>query len=278
MKKGNPVNPTSNWHFLLRESQFAAESMAAGVTVLGKSNYARIAFYIQMLFSVSIGLERTSKLILCFDHLIRHGSYPNNDTIKNYRHNLKELLMEVEKIGTSLNETKDGFQMPDSQISRNIIQVLSDFGRNITRYYYLDSISGTVGSDSYDPVAAWHRDVSRLVLQEHLTEQQKATIESEATVLNHQIGDITFVEHTSEDLTLISDVYTGFKQSALAEIEIPFTRMYVLQICRFVSKVIIEVSNQAHTSTAQIPSMIEIFAVFLGDDREFKKKKTWSVY
>ena len=51
---------SDTWQSLSREAQFAAESLAIGVTALGNANYAQTANYAQMLFSLSIGTRESS--------------------------------------------------------------------------------------------------------------------------------------------------------------------------------------------------------------------------
>ena len=45
---------------LAREAGLAAEHLAAGVTSLGKANYAHKGIYFQAFFDLSIGFERAA--------------------------------------------------------------------------------------------------------------------------------------------------------------------------------------------------------------------------
>ena len=48
---------------LNREAGIAAELIASGVTLLGRASYARAGLYGQAFFNLSIGFERTAKLM-----------------------------------------------------------------------------------------------------------------------------------------------------------------------------------------------------------------------
>ena len=277
------------WQSLSREAQFAAESLAIGATALGNANYARTAHYAQMLFSLSIGLERATKLAICLEHVARHGSYPDHNHIRKYGHNVQKLLAEVDRISSVMLKTRANSRLPNTEITANIIRVLSDFGTNLTRYHNIDTLTGRADAHSYDPIAAWHRDVSRVVLRTHLTERQEAKIEKNAHAVSTLLKGIASVEYSREDRTPITDAYTASRLTGLQEFEIPYTRMYVLQICRFVATAIVGISDIArrkylvppsigNDETDGVPYMLETFKIYLCDDKIFRSRKKWSTY
>ena len=275
------------WHALVREAEFAAESMAIGVTALGNIDHMRLANYAQMFFSLSSGLERASKLALCLEYAALHGEYPKAQYIKNYGHNLQELLIETDRIGKTYC-TNDVTRLPNSEISNAIIKILSDFATNITRYYNFDFLGGEADDKSYDPIEIWHREVSSVVLKTHLTEKVKNRILVKAQVIGSAVDSFTFVLDSREDRSPIEDVSTALEHFGLGNFEKPYTRMYILQIVRFVAKVIVEISDIAQNRLAtddpqgqpraHVPYMIEIFGLFYSDDRYFRSRKTWSIY
>ncbi len=277
------------WQSLSREAQFAAESLAIGVTALGNANYAHTAHYAQMLFSLSMGLERASKLAICLEHVARYGSFPDHHHIRKYGHDVQKLLAEVDRIGSVMTGTRANSCLPNTEITANIIRVISDFGANLTRYHNIDTLTGRASAHSYDPIAAWHKDVSQLVLRTHLTERQEAKIKKNACAVSTLLEGIASVDYSREDRAPITDAYTASKLTGLQKFETPYTRMYVLQICRFVATVIIGTSDIArgkylpppsvgNDETNGIPYMLEIFRVYLCDDKTFRSKKKWSTY
>ena len=196
--------------------------------------------------------------------------------------------METDRIGKTFC-AKDHARLPNSSISNNIINILSDFATNLTRYYNFSFLSDTVDSDSYDPVEMWHREVSEVVLQKHLTDRSRRRIANKAQALGRVIEPFTVVMHSREDRSPIRDVSLAMERSDMSDFEKRYTRMYILQICRFVANVIVAVANAAEERLAErdqqkgqmqahIPNLIEIFGLFLSDDAHFKSRKTWSIY
>ena len=73
---------SAEWRALQREAQLAAEQIAVGVTALGRANHAQTGLYSQAFFGLSIGMERTGKLIFIANYAIRNnGSLPTNSIL-----------------------------------------------------------------------------------------------------------------------------------------------------------------------------------------------------
>ena len=275
------------WHALAREAEFAAESMAIGATALGNTDYARIANYPQMFFSLSTGLERASKLAICLDHTARLGEYPRASTLRRYGHNLQDLLLETDRIGREYC-TSDDARLPNCEISNAIVRILSDFATNITRYYSFDFLGRELDDQSYDPIESWHRDVSTVVLREHLSERAKNRIQSNAHFIGALLDPIAIIRQSREDRSPIEDARTASEHAGFGDFEKPYTRMYILRLCRFVARVVVEMSDIAQQTLAKddpedqprghVPYMIEMFGLFFCDDRYFRRRKTWSIY
>src|SRR4051812_11296822 len=122
----------SKWIALAREAGIAAEHLAIGVTALGKANYAQHAYYGQAFFALSTGFERAAKLALVVDYALEHaGEFPTNERVREFGHDLRKLLERVDEIA-SRREVE--YRLPRSGIHDAIVNVLSDFAKNITRY------------------------------------------------------------------------------------------------------------------------------------------------
>ena len=88
-----------NWQSLINEASLSAELLAFGSTMIGKADYTKNAYYDSAFFSLSMGMERTSKLVLIIDYLIKNDfNFPKKNIVKEYWHNLEGLLNAVNKI------------------------------------------------------------------------------------------------------------------------------------------------------------------------------------
>ena len=268
------------WHALQREASFAAESMASGATTLGRTNSARSANYVQAFFGLSTGLERSTKIALYLEHLASHGEHLNNGTLKDYGHDLKRLLSRMDQIGEQLAISGKGARLPDTEIHKNIVQGLSNFSTNLTRYYNLEFLTQDGNKiKSHDPTEWWHLHVTQPILEKHITERAKNTISLNAEIMESWIGSCMFrgyVSETGDPIATIREImiHDGALQRAM-----PWARLYVLQICRFVATIVSDLSCILSMQlNRDIPQMEEIFRIFLVEDRYLKSRKTWSIY
>jgi hypothetical protein len=271
----------STWQALSREAGTAAEHLAIGVTAIGKANYAQDAYYTQAFFALSIGLERTAKLILVIDHALKHnGQFPKNVEVRSYKHNLQELLNQLDKIAEQRGLMKPKHQLPRSSIHDGILEVLSEFANNITRYYNFDLITGHSNSKNIqDPIKAWFEKVTIPVLAVHYKVHHQSKIEANAKAVAELLGEYTYVFHHSEDGEKLDSIYDASIHTGMTNFAKPYIRMYVMQIARFLAILITDFTFAAHEAQLpDIPYLSEFFVIFNNSDNYFKKRQTWSIY
>lgn len=271
----------SIWRALGSEAGLAAEHMCIGATMLGKANYAHQAHYPQAFFALSIGVERAAKLALVVDHAIQNnGAFPDNKQLRQYGHDLKGLLHEVDAIVGSGRLSHDTRRLPDSPIHQGIVETLSEFASNITRYYNLDLVTNAPRvQQKADPVATWFQRVVEPILTKHATGKRMEEIERNAALIDALTGSFTMVMHNTETGQPLDTVYDASRQTGLNQIAEPYVRLYVLQICRFLASVLSDLGYQAQLAQLEdIPYLSEFFAIFNNDDSMLKSRKSWSIY
>ncbi len=263
------------WRALAREAGLAAEHIAFGVTVLGRANYAQPAYYAQAFFSLSIGFERSCKLALLLSHALDNaGQFPANSQIRRYGHNLEKLLTET---ATVANRRHFASTRPETVIHQGIVETLSEFADNVTRYYNLDVITGeTQVTGRTDPIASWNERVTGPILQAHYTERIQRRHEADARILELVAGPLIRGHHESETGHAIDSALAGALSTAKAEFARRWERMYVLQIARFVGNTLVGLSDAAHALRLQVPFLNDFFYIFSNDDAYFRERKTWS--
>ena len=268
---------SAKWIALAREAGLAAEHIAIGVTALGKANYAQHAYYGQAFFALAIGFERATKLALLVDYaLLNNGKFPANKYILRYGHDLKSLLIQVDKIAMQRNIHDGWGKLPRSQIHDGIIGSLNDFATNITRYYNLDLVTDSAKHD--DPIKAWFDQVTLPVLDKHYTDRRKNRDTQNARLIESLLSEYSKVRFHDESGRLLDSLFEGAMQTSITEFAKPFTRMYVMQICRFLGIVLSELGRAAMPDLEEIPYFGDFFAMYYNEDKYFKRRKTWSIY
>jgi hypothetical protein len=265
----------ATWQALSREASLAAEQMGTGVTVLAKANYAHHAHYPQAFFALSIGIERAAKLALLLEHAIQNGGrFPANRQLRDYGHNLKSLLSDVDQI--NMGE----YRLPATPIHNAILETLSEFAMNITRYYNLDFVTNAPNVQTReDPIAKWFRTVISPVYEQCVPARKKAQIEHNARLIERLTGSITMVMHHAEDGSELTSVGPASQQTGMLEAAMPHVRLHVLQLVRFLGSVLSEQGYRAHAAEMQdVPFLSAYFAIFNNDDAMLKSRKTWSIY
>ncbi len=266
------------WQALAREAALAAEHLAIGATAVGKANYAEHAYYAQMFFALTTGFERASKLALVINHALETGGefLPSN-TLRGYGHDLSALLDAVNGIAA---RRKMDTRLPTTEIHKGIINVLTKFADNITRYYNLDFVTGHEKPEGEeDPVKSWFDLVTNPVLTKHKTQKQRDTVQHNAQLVDELVGTHAMVRYHAESGDELNTVYEASYQTGLTDLAKPHTRMYVMQLARFVGRVLSELGHVAHGAGLDtIPHLSEFFAVFNNDDKYFRNRKTWSIY
>lgn len=271
-------NPT--WNALAREAAIAAEHFGAGATIVGKANYAHHAHYGQAFFSLSTGIERGAKLALAVNHALNNeGSFPDAKVLRSFGHKLSDLLAAVNSLGKNMGLPSSEL-MPNSIIHVGIVSVLTEFADNVTRYYNLDFVMGSVHKNAQgDPIASWYELVTLPILEKHLTARSKEKIERNARQISALMEPITLVSHTSETGEHLSSVYDSSVRTGLTEFVNPLVRMYVLQIARFYSHVMSALTYDAYKNRMDfIPHLSEFFAIYNNEDSYLKSRKIWSIY
>ncbi|MDM8552766.1 hypothetical protein QUF72_21985, partial [Desulfobacterales bacterium HSG2] len=78
---------------LKREASMSSMSIGMGLTQLRRYDFAQTGYFYSSIFLISTGLERLLKLILIYDYRLKNNNtFPDNKKLKNFGHNLKDLI------------------------------------------------------------------------------------------------------------------------------------------------------------------------------------------
>ncbi|MDR4467858.1 MAG: hypothetical protein MRJ68_06090 [Nitrospira sp.] len=270
---------SAEWLALQREAQLAAEQIATGVTILGRANHAQTGLYSQAFFGLSIGLERIGKLIVVANHAIQNnGNFPTDSDLRKIGHELRKLLSTCDLIGKAIKPEGAYTSRPADHIHRGIEETLSEFATR-SRYYNLAYIAGGAGGQS-DPIGTWWENVAKPICDRHYPESQRRKDEAQAAFMGKLLDRHSMVIHHTEEGAEINDLGTFFARAGVTVVVQKYGRLYMLQIVRWLSSIITELSRRGAYEKRIEPllGLDEPFWIFRGDDRSLLKRKTWSIY
>jgi hypothetical protein len=267
---------SDTWRAIAREAASAAEHIGIGATALSRANHAHNAYYSQAFFALSVGFERSCKLALSVAHALAGNGFADRKTLKAYGHNIADLLDEVDALAEGRGLEDDG-RLPRSEVHTAIVDVLTQFAGNLTRYYNLEFAAGETSAALEDPISAWFNRVTLLVLEERDSEASLVRRKEKAAMMR-QFEAITLVRHHAEDGTPITSLEAGALHSGATEYARPWERMHVLQIARFLGEVLSVLGYEAQGTQPDVPYLSEFFALYNNEDAFFRQRKTWSIY
>lgn len=256
---------------LSREASLAAMSLGVGLTHMGSYNYAFTGFFYSGMFSLCVGLERVLKLIVIYDHRLRHsGKFPTNQELKSYGHKLSDLLTRAENIADNHALEINKGDIGDS-LHPIIIRFITDFANN-ARYYNLDTLTGRSHNDP-EPLVRWDKEVCTTLISRHYhpSERRKAEIDLVAAMM----GQFAHIQHTSDSGQSISDARAGAHESAKIETKQKYSKYYLYTLVRFVC----EIQRELEYKGNFYPYLREFFTLFTSRDRRWVlHKKSWNPY
>lgn len=265
------------WQALAREAASASEHIGIGTTALGHANHAENAYYSQAFFALSVGFERSTKLALSVARHLAGEGFADRKTLRGYGHDLSGLLQEADQLAEKRGLEDDG-RLPRSDIQTAMIEVLSDFANNLTRYYNLELAAGEAAAAAEDPISAWFNRVTLPVLAAHDTPRSQERRRKRAELVG-ALDAIARVRHHAEDGTPITSLEAGSAHLGATEFARPWERMYLLHIARFLGNLMDSLGTEAQARTDEdIPYFVEFYAHFLNGDSFLRSRKTWSIY
>lgn len=266
---------------LSREASVAAECMATGATLLGKVHASQEGIYNQAFFNLSIGLERAAKLAFVLDHCFDNaGAFPSDKALRDYGHDLRELLDKADEISKRRRAGLEYFELPRGAINLGIIETLSEFAEG-TRYYNLDYLVRGKGAARSEPINAWYERVGKPILAKHYKPRQRAKHQAQAAVIAEFMDEFALVMHHTEAGATINSLSEGFLHSNETAVIRQYSRMYSLQIVRFFAFLISDLSDLSYRSEYRfhwMPHMSDFFGILFNNDRYFLNRKTWSIH
>lgn len=262
---------------LLEEAQFTREILGAGVTDIGRANYARTGLYFQSFTNLSTGLERMGKLCLIVDYYINNdGALPNKNYIKDQiGHDLKLLYTKSIDVAKKHAVKFRFLNNLDDKIYCDIIDILTRFAKG-DRYSNINLL--VTQSRTSDPIYDWSQMVDRFLYDTRVSDNKKRRIEYNAQIIGEILEPFSLVNHTSETRQNLTTVSSASRLTGMTEAVSRYRQLYILQILRYWTELLSSIGYKAMEMNRKenIPFFSEIFAVFYSEDRYFLERKTFT--
>lgn len=260
---------------LLREAGIAGNSLGSGLTALRKANYAAHGLYSNAFFSLSIGLERTLKLIYVLGFLLESNKYPSDSDLRSMGHDIEKLFKHCRDLKIKYKLSSGPKSIESASIEFFILEFMGRFAKS-TRYYNLDFIAGAARSGkSIDPITDWYENIGRPILKLHMTEKHEEKIKANARAVEVLYGHMMSVSHTAEDGTPLSDAYSASYQTGTTEIIRKFGTFYTASVCRYLYCVLRSMCRLCQSSGHDVPYLEELYFPFMNSDRYLLSLKTF---
>jgi hypothetical protein len=259
---------------LLKEAQFTSEMLSAGYEQIGKANYAKKGIYFQAFTSLSTGIERLGKICLILEYIISNkGNLPTDEYIKKeIGHDLEKIYLQIRKIKEKYKFNLEGLQDLDNKIYKNIISILSRFGKG-DRYSNIDLIINKRGY--IDPITSWYTDIDMEIFNNNVKKTKKDYIEKTSQFLDNILSQNSMVVHTSEDESQINTMYKYNFHSQIYYAVEQYRRIYVYQIIRYFVEILIGLQRYIQENNLfNIPYFSEIFSIYYWDEKYIRRRKT----
>lgn len=274
----NPLN-LPQWHAIGREVALVRQLVGAGVTALGRANYAdKIGEYYTAFFGLTVGFERLAKLIIVADYSISHGGeFPKQQHVSSFGHRLNELVTVVDDVSKKHNLNLR-YNYPTEPISWRIIECLDSFAdARKGRYANFASLGDpNLGQD--EPVSKWWDSVAEMILDKHYYGQEaQRRVESRAEMVCMTMSKDSMVLHTSETGEPLKDIFSASVRTGQTEFVQGYGRFYTLLVARWLSHVFDEIATAAtytHNCDAFFGAW-ETLQTYTVEDRFLRDRKIW---
>ncbi|MES2381002.1 MAG: hypothetical protein V4538_08170 [Bacteroidota bacterium] len=253
---------------LSKEAALSSMNLGVGLTFLRRHNFTQIGFIYQSFFSLSVGLERLMKLILVYEHIYVNDTYPKQENIKNFGHNLTQLFLKVRELSTKYSADRHFNSIDEQDLCITILQNLSDFAKQ-NRYSHLNQLTGNNTTD--DPLIRWETEIGAVIVNRYYRPTKNDRV---MTALASVVAENSIVRHTSESDNDITDYNQLTKNGLHAETKQKYGQYFTFMIIKALCELQINQSYQSQTNIA----LHEFFTTFRVEPNYALKRKSWNPY
>lgn len=272
---------STTWSLLEQEGLLAQACLCNGLTALRRANLGdKKGLFYSAFFELSIGFERTMKLVLILDHLAwNHLTPPDSKTVEGYGHKLHSLFDAAKVVCATHGVTAlDPFQ-PDS-LPIIILDFLDDFAHPGGRYSNINKLTGHRHQAMADPIVQWGEIANRIM------RTQATTRERQRAQLNGQMASAAFGGAAASLISDMNQQQMGVAQLHVRASELDTAAKHAIYalvtLIAALRDVIDSLCDSAWAanpsrkgSLAEVPDMKEFFQFAWADRQYVMRKRQW---
>ncbi len=281
MKGGGLIAFSATWFLLEQEGLLAQACLCNGLTALRRANLGdKKGLFYSAFFELSIGFERTLKLVLILDHMARNQLVPpDGKAVEDYGHKLRVLFDVTKTVCATHGVTAlDAFQ-PDS-LPIVILGFLDVFAHPGGRYSNINKLTGHKHQAMADPIVQWGDIVNR-IMREHATRNDRQRAVMNGDVASAAFGDaaaclISDMDQRQLDITRLfaraSELDAADRHAIYALVTlIAALREVIDSLCGSAW----EASSAGRSGMSYVPDMKEFFHFAWADRQYVMRKRRW---
>ena len=275
------MSRSETWFLLEQEGYLARSCLCNGLSALRKANLGnKKGFFYSAFFELSIGFERTMKLILIIDHMAKNKLVPpDHKTVENYKHDLLKLFGATKDICIARNlTTLDSFDA--GSLSYILLTFLANFADTSGRYANINKLTGHRHQTMSDPLVQWNDIVNRII-REHATKKQRQHARMNGQIATSAFGGMTTSQFSdlNKQRPDVDGLHTRTSELDVAAKYAIFALITLIASLR-------EVLDSAYRSTRMakpsgqsgldgVPDMKEFFQFAYADKKYVMRKMRW---
>jgi hypothetical protein len=269
------------WFLLEQEGLLAQSCLCNGLTALRRANLGdKKGLFYSAFFDLSIGFERTLKLVLILDHMARNQlAPPDSKNIEGYGHKLRTLFDGAKAICTSRNVTAlDAFQ-PDS-LPIVILGFLDDFAHPGGRYSNINKLTGHKHQSIADPLLKWG-EIANRIIGEHTSPNQRKLAEMNGQLASAAFGDSaeSLVSDMNQQQMSVARLFSRTSELDSAARHAIYALVMLIAALREVIDALCEsawkASPAGRSGVPDVPDMKEFFQFAWADRQYVMRKRMW---
>lgn len=272
---------SATWFLLEQEGLLARACLCNGLTALRRANLGdKKGLFYPAFFELSIGFERTLKLVLILDHMARNNMVPpDSKSVENYGHKLLSLFNAAKTIcATHDLIALDTFRADSLQVV--ILGFLDDFAHPGGRYSNINKLTGHRHQAMADPIAQWGKIANR-IFHEHATPGERKRAQLNGLMASSAFGDaanslISDLDQQQMDMARlhvhVSELDTAAKHAIYAMVTLIATLRDV--ICSLCSSAWVA-NPPGNSGVADMPDMKDFFMFACDNRQHVMRKRRW---